>query len=112
MHNDLRSPNVCIMSLDPDSKEPIGKILDFGLSEILAIKERFVQFFIFVRFEDFFSWFSTMNFYTHFFLFKRTSLMTWQWIAPEVLSHYLCDHAVDIYRFLFNRNSLLLFFFF
>jgi len=75
VHNDLRSPNVCIMSLDPDSKEPIGKILDFGLSEILAIKE-------------------------------RTSLMTWQWIAPEVLSHYLCDHAVDIYSFGIVLNEL------
>lgn len=39
IHKDLRSPNVCIVSLDPTAFVT-AKILDFGLAEILCGKSR------------------------------------------------------------------------
>ena len=77
------------MSLDPDSEQPIAKILDFGLSDIIAIKTRSI-------FSISLSLFPLLLSYP--FFVKRAPLMTWQWIAPEVLSTSLSDHRIDIYR--------------
>ena len=38
-HRDLRSPNVCVTSLDPDSPV-VAKIMDFGLGDFLSVKTR------------------------------------------------------------------------
>jgi hypothetical protein len=38
-HRDLRSPNICVVNLDPDSEVTI-KIMDFGLSDLLSTRTK------------------------------------------------------------------------
>tara|TARA_R110002050_G_scaffold280655_1_gene427646 strand:- start:50 stop:646 length:597 start_codon:yes stop_codon:yes gene_type:complete len=73
-HCDLRSPNICITSLDL-SAEVHAKVMDFGLTEAMPIPAK-----------------------------KR--LMTWQWLAPEVIAGsdvpvnvQSYDERSDVYSF-------------